>query len=106
MSPSKLVLNNTEMMTLLVQEIQINIQEKISQVNILVQEYEIKSKDVGQMMKEDHRKEMASIEGQLFSFIIPDSSDILSICAGNLENVLIKQKMQKFLLHQLGEALS
>ena len=60
-----IAVNNTEMRTLLVQEIQTNIQERISQVNILVQEYEIKSKDVGQMMKEDHRKEMASIEGQL-----------------------------------------
>ena len=60
-----IAVNNTEMRTLLVQEIQTNIQEKISQVNILVQEYEIKSKDVGQMMKDDHRKEMASIEGQL-----------------------------------------
>ena len=60
-----IAVNNTEMRTLLVQEIQTNIQEKISQVNILVQEYEVKSKDVGQMMKEDHRKEMASIEGQL-----------------------------------------
>ena len=60
-----IAVNNTEMRSLLVQEIQTNIQERISQVNILVQEYEIKSKDVGQMMKEDHRKEMASIEGQL-----------------------------------------
>ena len=60
-----IAVNNTEMRTQLVQEIQTNIQERISQVNILVQEYEIKSKDVGQMMKEDHRKEMASIEGQL-----------------------------------------
>ena len=60
-----IAVNNTEMRSQLVQEIQTNIQERISQVNILVQEYEIKSKDVGQMMKEDHRKEMASIEGQL-----------------------------------------
>ena len=60
-----IAVNKTELRTQLVQEIQTNIQERISQVNILVQEYEIKSKDVGQMMKEDHRKEMASIEGQL-----------------------------------------
>ena len=55
----------TEIRTSLYQEVQTNIQERISQVSLLVQEYETKSKDVGQMLREDHRKEMSSIESQL-----------------------------------------
>ena len=55
----------TEIRTSLYQEVQTNIQERISQVSLLVQEYETKSKDVGQMLKEDYRKEMSSIETQL-----------------------------------------
>ena len=55
----------TEIRASLYQEVQTNIQERISQVSVLVQEYESKSKDVGQMLREDHRKEMSSIESQL-----------------------------------------
>ena len=55
----------TEIRASLYQEVQTNIQERISQVSVLVQEYETKSKDVGQMLREDHRKEMSSIESQL-----------------------------------------
>ena len=55
---TQLMTKTESIRTSVYQEIQTSIQEKISQVNILVKEVETKSKDVGQSFKEEQRQEM------------------------------------------------
>ena len=62
---AQLMTKTEEIRTSVYQELQTSIQEKISQVSILVKEVETKSKDVSQSFKEEQRQEMKSIETQL-----------------------------------------